>query len=61
MKKIAILGACRTAIGKFGGTLTGVPAYKLGAIVIENAIERSGINKYMVYEVIMGCVLQGGV
>jgi acetyl-CoA C-acetyltransferase len=60
MKKIAILGACRTAIGKFGGTLTGVPAYKLGAIVIENAIERAGITKDMVDEVIMGCVLQGG-
>jgi acetyl-CoA C-acetyltransferase len=40
--------------------LTGVPAYKLGAIVIENAIERAGITKDMVDEVIMGCVLQGG-
>ncbi len=60
MKKIAILGACRTAIGKFGGTLTGVPAYKLGATVIENAILRAGITKDMVDEVIMGCVLQGG-
>ncbi len=60
MKKIAILGACRTAIGKFGGTLTSVPAYKLGATVIEAAIERAGISKDMVDEVIMGCVLQGG-
>lgn len=60
LKKIAILGACRTAIGKFGGTLTGVPAYKMGATVIEQAIERAGIKKDMVDEVIMGCVLQGG-
>lgn len=60
MKKIAILGACRTAIGKFGGSLADVPAYKLGAAVIEAAIERAGITKDMVDEVIMGCVLQGG-
>lgn len=60
MKKIAILGACRTAIGKMGGTLSGVPAYKLGAAVIEEAVKRAGITKDMVDEVIMGCVLQGG-
>ena len=60
MKKIAILGACRTAVGKFGGTLSGVPAYKLGAIVIEEALRRAGVAKDMVDEVIMGCVIQGG-
>ncbi len=60
MKKIAIVSACRTAIGKFGGTLANVPAYKLGATVIEEAIRRAGIQKDMVDEVIMGCVLQGG-
>ncbi|HHX36427.1 MAG TPA: acetyl-CoA C-acetyltransferase [Clostridiaceae bacterium] len=60
MKKIAILGACRTAIGKFGGTLTSVPAYELGKVVIEESIRRAGIQKDMVDEVIMGCVIQGG-
>ena len=33
MKKIVIASACRTAIGKFGGTLANVPAAELGSIV----------------------------
>ena len=35
MKKIVIASACRTAIGKFGGTLANVPAVELGSIVIK--------------------------
>ena len=35
MKKIVIASACRTAIGKFGGTLANVPAAELGSIVIK--------------------------
>ena len=38
MKKIVIASACRTAIGKFGGTLSNTPAAELGAIVIKEAI-----------------------
>ena len=37
MKKIVIASACRTAIGKFGGTLANVPAVELGSIVIKEA------------------------
>ena len=37
MKKIVIASACRTAIGKFGGTLANVPAAELGSIVIKEA------------------------
>ena len=44
MKKIVIASACRTAIGKFGGTLSNVPAAELGSIVIKEAINRAGIQ-----------------
>ena len=58
--EIAIVSAVRTAIGKFGGTLTGVPAEQLGAIVIKEALSRAGVVPEQVSEVIMGCVLQAG-
>ncbi len=58
--EIAIVSAVRTAIGKFGGALTGVPAEQLGAIVIKEALCRAGVAPEQVSEVIMGCVLQAG-
>ncbi len=58
--EIAIVSAVRTAIGKFGGSLTGVPAEQLGAIVIKEALSRAGVAPEQVSEVIMGCVLQAG-
>lgn len=60
MKEVVIVGAARTPIGSFGGSLKDVPARTLGAIAIKAAIERAGIKPEMVDEVIMGCVLQGG-
>ena len=60
MKKIVIASACRTAIGKFGGTLSNVPAAELGAIVIKEAINRAGIKPEQVDQVYMGCVIQAG-
>ncbi len=60
MKEVVIVGAARTPIGSFGGSLKDIPARKLGAIAIKAAIERAGIKPEMVDEVIMGCVLQGG-
>jgi len=60
MKKVVLAGACRTPIGKFGGTLAGTPAAELGAIVIREAVARAGIKPEDVDEVIMGCVLQAG-
>ncbi|MEG1548738.1 MAG: acetyl-CoA C-acetyltransferase [Clostridia bacterium] len=59
-KEIVLAGACRTAIGKFGGSLTDVPAVELGAIVIKEAVARAGIKPTDVDEVLMGCVLQAG-
>ncbi|MDO4518269.1 MAG: acetyl-CoA C-acetyltransferase [Bacillota bacterium] len=60
MREVVIVSAARTAIGKFGGTLKDVPTRKLGAVCIEEALNRAGIAKDQVDEVIMGCVLQGG-
>ena len=60
MKKIVIASACRTAIGKFGGTLSNVPAAELGSIVIKEAIARAGVKPEQVDQVYMGCVIQAG-
>lgn len=60
MKEVVIVSAARTPIGKFGGSLKTIPTRKLGAIAIEEAIKRAGIDKTVVDEVVMGCVLQGG-
>ena len=57
-KEIVIVSACRTAIGKFGGSLANTPAVELGAIVIKEAIRRAGIKPTDVDEVVMGNVLQ---
>ena len=60
MREVVIVGAARTAIGKFGGTLKNVPTRTLGAVCIEEALKRAVVAKDQVDEVIMGCVLQGG-
>lgn len=57
-KDIVLVGAVRTAIGKMGGTLAGIPAAQLGAVVIKEALERAGVKPEQVDEVFMGCVLQ---
>lgn len=59
-QEVVIVSAVRTAIGSFGGALKDVPATKLGAIVIKEAVERAGIKPEQVSEVIMGNVLQAG-
>ena len=59
-KEVVIASAVRTAVGTFGGSLKDIPAVDLGAIVIKEAVNRAGIKPADVDEVIMGCVLQGG-
>jgi acetyl-CoA C-acetyltransferase len=59
--EVVIVSACRTPIGSFGGSLSTLPAPKLGAIAIEGAVSRAKIKKTDVDEVIMGNVLQAGV
>ncbi len=61
MKEAVITGAARTAVGSFLGTLAEIPAPKLGAVAISEAVSRGGIKKEEVEQVIMGCVLPAGV
>ena len=61
MSKAVIVSGVRTAIGGFGGALKDVPATELGRVVIEGAIDRAGIDRADIEEVIMGNVLQAGV
>ena len=60
MKEAVIVSAVRTALGSFGGSLSNIEATRLGAIVIEEAVIRAGIQKSDVNEVIMGNVLPCG-
>ena len=60
MKEIYVVNCCRTAIGSFGGSLKDIPAPELGSIVIREAMRRAGIEPEQVDEVMMGCVLTGG-
>lgn len=57
---VVLAGACRTPVGRMGGGLSTVPAADLGAVVITEALRRAGIKAEDVDEVLMGCVLQGG-
>src|SRR5260221_12273225 len=61
MEDIVIVGAARTAIGKFGGSLAKTPASDLGALVIRKVLERAGLAPEQVSEVIMGQVLTAGI
>lgn len=60
MSEVVIVKALRTAIGTFGGSLAGVPAPQLGAVVIKALIEQTGIAPEAVDEVILGQVLTAG-
>jgi len=60
MQDIVIVAATRTAVGKFGGSLSKVAAPELGAAVIRNLLERTGLAADLVGEVIMGQVLAAG-
>ncbi|MGB3260228.1 acetyl-CoA C-acetyltransferase [Paenisporosarcina sp.] len=59
-KEVVVVSAVRTAIGSFQGSLKDVPATKLGAIVIKEALAKAGLEPNQVSEVIMGNVLQAG-
>ena len=60
MKEAVIVSGVRTPLGSFNGSLGNIGATKLGAVAIEAAVERAGINKEAVNEVIMGMVLPCG-
>ena len=60
MTNSVIVSAARTAVGKFGGAVSTVPATDLGAHAIRGALERAGISGEQIDYVIMGQVLQAG-
>src|SRR5256886_3331836 len=55
-----LVAAVRTPIGRFLGGLSPLPATRLGALVIKEAVRRAGVDAAAIDEVIMGNVLQGG-
>jgi len=59
-KEVYIVAALRTPIGSFGGSLSSLTATQLGGIVIKGALEKTGLSKDLVDEVMMGSVLQAG-
>lgn len=59
-RDVVILGSARTPTGKFNGGLSGFTAPELGAIVVEAAVSRAGIDPASVYEVMMGHVVSAG-
>ncbi len=61
MKDIVILGGARTPIGSFLGTLSSIPAPKLGSIAIKCALQTSGVKPEQIQQVIMGNVLQAAI
>lgn len=61
MKEVVIASGARTPIGSFLGSLSTVAAPQLGATAIKEALARAGLQPDQVDEVLMGCVLQGGI
>jgi acetyl-CoA C-acetyltransferase len=59
-REAVVVSGCRTAIGKFMGSLATTPAPQLGAVVIREAIRRAAIDPGLVDESFMGCVVPNG-
>ncbi|MEJ2619532.1 MAG: acetyl-CoA C-acetyltransferase [Candidatus Thiodiazotropha sp.] len=59
-ENIVIVGAARSAVGTFGGSLAKIPGHQLGATVIKGLLERAGVQPDQVDEVILGQVLTAG-
>lgn len=60
MREIVIVGAARTPIGAFRGALAQTPAPRLGAVAIQGALQRAGLQPADVDQAYMGCVLPAG-
>ena len=58
--EIVIVAATRTPLGSFGGSISSIPAHKLGAEVIASLLQKTGVNKDQIDEVILGQVLTAG-
>ncbi len=60
MHEVVIVAATRTAVGSFQGSLAGIPAPELGAIVVRRLLEQTGVAAEQIDEVILGQVLTAG-
>lgn len=60
MKKVVIVSAARTPIGSFLGSLSTIPAPKLGSIAIKGALDKIDLKPELIDEVLMGNVVQAG-
>ena len=60
MTDIVIVSAARTPVGSFNGALSSLPGHELGAVAIQAALARAGVDPNEVDEVILGQVLQAG-
>ena len=61
MKEVVIVSAARTPIGSFLGSLSTIPATKLGSIAIKGAMDKINLKPELVEEVLMGNVVQANV
>ena len=57
---VVIISGCRTAVGKFQGSLSDLSAVQLGAVVVREAVKRAGVKAEQVDECILGNVLPAG-
>ena len=60
MKDVVIVSAVRTPVGKFQGALSEMTTVQLGAVAVQEAVRRAGIDAASVDECVMGCVLPAG-
>lgn len=60
MKEVFIVSAVRTPMGSFMGSLSSIPATKLGAIAVRGALDKINLNPKNIEEIYMGNVLQAG-
>ena len=60
MKKVMIVGATRTPIGSFRGSLSPLSAVELGAVTVQRLLESSGLHPEQIDELVFGQVLTAG-
>ncbi|MDV7767284.1 acetyl-CoA C-acetyltransferase [Peribacillus sp. CSMR9] len=60
MREVVIVGAARTPVGAFGGSLANVSAVELGVVAAKEAIKRANISADMIDEVLVGNILSAG-
>ena len=61
LDEVVIISGCRTAVGKFQGSLADMSAPQLGAVVVREAVKRAGLSSEQVDECIMGNVITAGI